>query len=280
MAAKASEGALQRWLKADKTDTRVIGPISKHLLARPPDTSRRQDVLHPSELVKKDFCPRAAYYRLMGEVPTPERHSMRLQSIFDEGHAVHARWQGWLAEMGVLYGLWSTLEGTQWAVSADIDPKIDRYLEVPLVDEDLRIQGHSDGWVKGIGDDYLIEIKSIGPGTIRVEQPGLFRSGDLFEAWKNVRSPFPTHLRQGQLYLALANRMAERGEIESAPQEIVFIYELKADQSCKEFVVSYSPSVSKDALDDAYDVVRAVDKQTPPDCPNEKCSACEALGRS
>lgn len=278
MAAKAKEGALQRWLKADRNETRVIGPLSRHILARPPDTSRRQDVLHPSELIKKNFCHRAAYYRLLGHAPAPERHPLRTQAIFDEGHAVHARWQGWIAEMGILYGLWSTSEGTKWAVSADVDTT-DRYLEVPLHDRGLRIEGHSDGWVKNKdGSEFLIEIKSIGPGTIRVEQPELYRGGDLFDAWKQVRRPFPSHLRQGQLYLALINRMAERGEIESAPKEIVFIYELKADQSMKEFVVSYSPDISKDALDDAFDIVRAVEKGDPPECRIEKCSACDALG--
>lgn len=275
--AKGQEGALQRWLKAAKSETRLLGKIDKHLISRPPDTSRRQDVLHPSELIKSDFCPRAAYYRLQGYTPEPERHGLRMQSIFDEGHAVHHRWQGWLAEMGVLYGMWSTSEGTVWATSSDIDVPTSHYREVPLKDPGLRIHGHSDGWVKGLGDDFLIEIKSIGPGTIRVEQPELFRSGDLTSAWKQISRPFPTHLRQGQLYLALVNRMAERGEIESAPQEIVFIYELKADQSSKEFVVSYSPEISKDALDTAYDVVRAVDKENPPECPNDKCSACAAL---
>lgn len=240
---------------------------------RPEDTSRRQDVLHPSELIKDDFCVRAAYFRLTGRLVPQERPNLRLQSIFDEGHAVHAKWQGYLAEMGVLYGLWDTLEGRVWGLSGDLYSDA-KYREVPLHDEALRISGHSDGWVKGLGDDFLIEIKSIGPGTIRMENPALFKSGDLFTAWREIRRPFPTHVRQGQLYLALANRMKDRGELESTPQEIVFIYELKADQSAKEFVVAYDPALSKDALDDAYDIVKAVEDGNPPDCHFGGCKHC------
>lgn len=273
---------MQEWMATKKIETRLLGPIERHLLSRPLDTTRRQDVLHPSELVKDDFCPRAAYFKLIGREAAPDRPNLRLQSIFDEGHAIHAKWQRYLTEMGVLYGKWQVIEtydpGTAfevWGLSGDF-PTLDsvRYLEVPLYDEALRIAGHSDGWVKGLGDDFLIEIKSIGPGTIRAEQPALFKSGDLFAAWKEIRRPFATHVRQGQLYLALANRMQEKGLLDSAPQEIVFIYELKADQAAKEFVVAYNPALAKDALDDAYDIVSAVEAGVAPDCPFNSCKHC------
>ena len=262
-------------METKKAETRLLGPIERHILRRPRDTSRRQDVLHPSELIKDDFCVRAAYYRLIGKVIEEDRPNLRLQSIFDEGHSVHAKWQGYLSEMGVLYGMWRTgrLE-PMWGLSEQMNLHAATYMEVPLHDDSLRISGHSDGWVKGLGDDFLIEIKSIGPGTIRVENPALFRNGDLFAAWREIRRPFPTHVRQGQLYLALANRMKDRGELESAPQEIVFIYELKADQSAKEFVVAYDPALSKDALDDAYDIVKAVEAGVAPDCRFSECKKC------
>jgi len=263
-------------METNKAETRLLGPIERHILLRPADTSRRQDVLHPSELIKDDFCVRAAYYRLIGKAIEEERPNLRLQSIFDEGHAVHAKWQGYLAEMGVLYGRWKTRNDViiPWALSSEVDLATSDYREVPLHDDALNISGHSDGWVKGLGEDFLIEIKSIGPGTIRVENPSLFRNGDLFAAWREIRRPFPTHVRQGQLYLALANRMKDRGELDSAPQEIVFIYELKADQSAKEFVVGYDPALSKDALDDAYDVVKAVESSIAPECRFENCKKC------
>lgn len=276
MVAKAKGSALSEWMKTKKVETRLLGAVERHILEREPDTSRRQDVLHPSELIKDDFCVRAACYRLMGFTAKTERPNLRLQSIFDVGHAVHAKWQGYLAEMGVLYGMWDTLEGRTWALSADVYSDA-KYREVPLTDDALRIAGHSDGWVKGLGEDFMIEIKSIGPGTIRAEQPSLFREGDLFAAWKEIRRPFPSHVRQGQLYLALANRMKDRGEFDSAPQEIVFIYELKADQSVKEFVVTYDAALAKDALDDAYDITHAVASQTLLDCRFDGCKQCRSF---
>lgn len=271
MAAKAKGDALSEWLQTKKVETRLLGPVERYILARKPDGSRRQDILHPSELAKSDFCPRAAYLRLSGVPARPEKPNLRLQSIFDEGHAIHGKWQKYLAEMGVLYGMWDSGE---WALSADVDLTTTSYREVPLHDDSLRIAGHSDGWVKGLGEDCLIEIKSIGSGTIRFEQPSLLRGGDLFSAWRDIRRPFPTHVRQGQLYLALANRMHASGLLASAPQEIVFLYELKADQSVKEFVVTYDPMIAKDALDDAYDIVAALDAGEEPECRFPDCKYC------
>ena len=115
---------------------------------------------------------------------------------------------------------------------------------------------------------------------MRLEQPSLFKGGnDLFSAWRDVRRPFPTHIRQGQLYLELARRMAERGILESAPSEIVFLYELKADQSYKEFVVKADPFIVKDMLDNAFDIARAVRAKTPLACniSPDGCKSCKGI---
>lgn len=273
--AKGSKSPLREFLGTKKVDTRLIGAVERHILTRPLDDSRRTDVLHPSDLVKADYCMRAGYYQLIG-VPAPaDRPALKLQSVFDEGHAVHAKWQRYLQEMGVLYGQWVSPTYSGWAVSLDVPPDAE-YREVPLKDDELRISGHSDGWVKGMGDDFLIEIKSIGPGTIRMEQPSLFKDGgDLFSAWRDLREPFPTHVRQGQLYLALAHRMVENGLLSSAPNEIVFIYELKADQSYKEFPFQFDPFLSKNALDDAREVIAAVNAGEPPECVYGGCKRCK-----
>lgn len=277
------QSALAQWMETKKAPTRLIGDIERHLLERPADTSRRQDVLHPSELVKDDFCPRAAYYRLLGYTPPVERHALRLQSIFDHGHCIHAKWQNYLAEMGCLYGLWKASDdSTFWSMSSDIvDLSEVKYREVPLYDLDLRIEGSADGWVKGLGDDFLIEIKTIGPGTFRFEAPSLLRDGrDIFQAWKDTRRPFPSHLRQAQLYLEILHRMADKDLIDSAPEEVVFIYELKADQSVKEFNVPYDPSISEPAIQEAARVVAAVEAQQVPNCvkTSGSCKQCASFG--
>ena len=215
--------------------------------------------------------------------PTP---GLRLQSIFDEGHAIHHKWQNWINEMGNLYGQWECLLDSH--VWTDLSPRqcpvcgsgLLRYAEVPLVDAELMIAGKADGWVTGIGDDFMIEIKSIGPGTIRMEAPGLMKDTDLAGAWRNIRRPFPTHVRQGLLYLELAARMKRAGLIATAPSEIVFLYELKMDQAFKEFTLKADPDVVKDMLDTAYDVAAAVRKQKAPPCSNVikgTCKQCQVF---
>lgn len=155
-----------------------------------------------------------------------------------------------------------------------------KYAEVPLSDSALRISGHSDGLVVGIDSPFLIEIKSVGAGTIRQEASELLaaNNGDLNKAWRDIRRPFPSHIRQGQLYLELIRRMSESGNYpEELPTEIVFIYELKADQSYKEFVVQANSSVIDEYLDKAAAVVHAVSVGEIPDCsvnPGEGCKMC------
>lgn len=278
-------GTLKQFLDTKKVETRLTGPIERHLLTRPRDTSRRTDVIHPSALIKHDFCVRASYFTLTGQaIKEEDRPGLRLQSIFDEGHSIHAKWQAWLREMGVLYGAWEcrVCDHYWWAQSPPNCPSCEsalvNYREVPVFDESLMIAGHSDGWVKGIGDDYMIEIKSVGAGTIRMEQPSLLASndGDVSKAFRDIRRPFPSHLRQGLLYLELARRMVEDGELESAPTEIVYLYELKADQAYKEFVVRANRDIVEDCLERAAFIAFAVRTEDPPPCSNDPVKGCKA----
>ena len=274
---------LKAFLNANKVSTRLIGPLERHILSRPQDTSRRTDVLHPSEIVKSDWCHRASYYVVTGKaVANKERPGLRLQSIFDEGHAIHKKWQGYLEEMGVLYGKWYCRGcGTSsWGLpDYDTDCGPSKYHEVPLEYPPLHIAGHSDGWVVGLGEDFLIEIKSIGTGTIRMEDPSLLSEG-LESAWRNLRYPFTSHLRQGLIYLHLAALLDKDGLLERpAPKEIVFLYELKLDQSYKEFVVEYDTEPIQDVLMGIDAVVAAINSGTPPECNigAKGCKSCLSL---
>lgn len=56
---------LQKFLDTKKADTRLIGEIERHLM-RQPESDRRTDVLHPSEIIKADWCHKYAYYLLNG----------------------------------------------------------------------------------------------------------------------------------------------------------------------------------------------------------------------
>jgi len=180
--------------------------------------------------------------------------------------------------MGVLYGAWQVgnVKSYTWELAKNlVGAKKKEYKEVPLFSEKHRIRGQADGWVKGLGDDFLIEIKSIGPGTIRFEAPQLFAgTNDVQVAWGQIRNPFRAHILQGQIYLHLCHLMVESGDLKEAPKEIVFIYELKATQDYKEFVVAYDPSYSEPYFTAALDVVWAVENKRPPACSIDSVAGC------
>jgi hypothetical protein len=267
---------LKNFLQTKKRDSRLVGAVERHILSKDFE-DRDQTVLHPSDMIKAEWCALAAYHALNGNyVETKERPTLRTQSIFDEGHAIHAKWQRYLTEMGVLYGKWVDGKKVYWR-KADAIGKHAKYAEVPLVSKKHRIAGHSDGWVKGLGEDYLIEIKSMGAGTFRFEAPALLAEagGNLEKAWGLIRQPFRSHQLQGQVYLHLCHLMVEEGLLESAPEEIVFIYELKANQDYKEFTVMYNPEFTKDIFDRALDVVWAVDNKRPPQCTIDSVKGCK-----
>jgi hypothetical protein len=64
------------------------------------------------------------------------------------------------------------------------------------------------------------------------------------------------------MYLELAKRMYG----DEAPDEIVFIYELKADQSYKEFTIKANYEVVERVFNAAQKVLDAVDADSIPDC--------------
>ena len=267
---------LWKFLDAKAKPTRLLGDIERHLLKRPVG-DRDYTVLHPSDMIKRDWCKRSSYFLLRGHERIAEKPNLRLQSIFDEGHAIHDKWQTWFYEMGTLHGNFRCLscEKITWGTSPDKCEHCGfhnlKYAEVTLRDDALRIKGHTDGWVKGIGDDTLIEIKSIGPGTIRSEAPNLMMDadGDFMKAWSSVRKPFGPHVLQGQIYLELMKRMG------NPIDEIVFLYELKADQSYKEFTVKADYSLVEHVFDGAKFVVDAVEAGIAPDCSNNPGSICK-----
>jgi hypothetical protein len=279
----ANSTELKKFLDTKKADTRLIGDIERHLMRRP-EGDRSTTVLHPSEIIKSDFCHRYSYYLLNGGKKKSQKPGLRLQSIFDEGHAIHHKWQNWFREMDVLFGEWKCLvckeitEGISIMECEHCGSKVLDYNEVTLKDESLRIEGHTDGWIRGIGEDCLIEIKSIGAGTLRFEAPDLLydADGDVTKAWKNIRRPFRGHLLQGQMYLELAKRMFG----DDAPDEIVFLYELKADQDYKEFTIKADYDVVSRIFIAAEKINEAVETQVMPKCNvnADGCKQCDLIG--
>lgn len=273
---------LKKFLDAKKTDTRLIGPIERYLL-RKPESNRSTIVLHPSEMIKADFCHKYSYYLLMGGKKKTDKPSLRLQNIFDEGHFIHAKWQQRIYEMGNMYGDFTCVVCEK--ITFGLSPtecqhcgcKRLVYAEVSLIDPTLRIAGHTDGWVKGLDNDFLIEIKSIGEGTFRFEAPDLLMdsNNDLNKAWKNIRRPFRGHLLQGQMYLELSRRMYG----ENAPKEIVFLYELKSNQDYKEFTVKADYDIVERIFIKAKKIMDAVEAEEMPECnvSSNGCKSCNLI---
>jgi hypothetical protein len=270
---------LKAFLNSSKRETRLLGPLERHVLSKPFD-ERDQTYIHPSDIIKSEWCALAQYHALKGNyIETRDKTTLRLASIFAEGHTIHAKWQNWFREMGVLYGMWYGPTGKGWDLSSNNVDIEDEYLEVPLRSDKHMMRGHADGWIKGLGDDCLIEVKSIGTGTIRMEMPALMAqyNNDIDVVWKNIRTPLRSHQLQGQVYLHLCHLMVEEGLLETAPNEIVFLYELKANQEYKEFVVKYNPEYTAEIFEKARDVAWAAENNREPVCnidPVKGCKRC------
>jgi len=273
----------QAFLKAGRSTGRLLPAITRSMM-NAPEEHRRSDILHPSAMAKKDWCPRGGWRQLQGWTVVKENNALRRQNIFDEGHAIHDKWQSRISRMGNLYGLWQcrVCETTWWATSPRLCPeprccsRLIKYREVPLENKAVRIGGHSDGWVKGLGDDFMIEIKSVGTGSYRFDAPDMIEKygEDALDLWKNTRRPFTAHLKQGQIYLRLANET-----MENAPKSIIFLYESKANQDYKEFDIPYDPDFVQERWDEAADIVaRIKDGDPAPKCVRgpQGCHDCNA----
>jgi CRISPR/Cas system-associated exonuclease Cas4 (RecB family) len=257
------------------------GEVLLHLLrrhvmreaARP--TDRDMTFVHPSEMTKDSWCPRVPYYRIAGVPSEPEEISFSLANIFAEGHSIHDKYQQWFWDMGVLWGRWKCNDcGDSFFATS---PKACncggslRYREVPLFSEEHHLIGHADGAVVcEDGKIRLIEIKTVGLGTVRIEAPALFRqyadgSKPLDKLWMSVNRPFPSHLKQGNLYLHMAPKCHE---FLADTDEMIFIYEWKPTQAVREFVVGYSPSVVQSLLDDAKAIKASLSTGVAPDRPH------------
>lgn len=240
---------------------------------------RETEHLHPSELSKKDWCARSAYYKIKDYPASPDNYSGTRLNVFAEGNNIHSKWQKWLWKAGILSGLWqcTDCDNLWYAISPDLCPSCSgarlHYREVPVRDDQYRILGHADGEIQDKEGRALIEIKSVGVGTVRFEKPTLYNdyaSGVLTidEMWKNIKSPFASHVRQGHIYMHCR-------KIDT----IIFIYEWKPTQEIKEFVLKYNPDIINPILDNCKLVMSHLDDNVVPDRPewarNKSCQGCK-----
>jgi len=134
----------------------LIRKINEYLQNRP-NQERKTHCFHPSSLHRDEDYLYDAYFRGTNS----ENHEPRVLRIFDNGHGVHSRLQGYLKEMGVLLDA-----------------------EVEVWNEDYQIYGHCDGILQ-LGDQKgVLEIKSINSNGF----------------W-NLYSPKPEHMIQVHAYM-------------------------------------------------------------------------------
>lgn len=266
--------ALRQYLDATKKQTVLLGKIERHLLTLPPDTSRRQDVLHPSEVTKDDWCIRASWFTVRGVTRDVRTNpGLRLASIYAEGHSIHHKWQKWISDVDMLVGVWECDEhGRYWGKESDHDTCEVTYKEVPVWHGDMDIAGHADGWVTS---GHLLEIKSIGIGTIRAA--GLPVGGGLEEAFRGLSRPINSHIRQASLYIFCLRWMHANGHLDDPPPEkLLFLYEDKSTQAAKEFTVPYDEAYLETFLEKRAKL--DLDSPTPPECTGGSgCLQCKGL---
>jgi len=134
----------------------LIQKIDAYLQNRPKQ-ERKNQCFHPSTLHKdEDSLFRAYFNGTSGENFEP-----RILRIFDNGHGVHSRLQGYLKDMGLLLDA-----------------------EAEVWNEEFEIYGHCDGILQ-LGDQKgILEIKSINSNGF----------------W-NLYAPKPEHLIQVHVYM-------------------------------------------------------------------------------
>ena len=282
--------ALRRLKDTYRSKSGLLLPhVERHVMRvmkgdpRPDDHSEKY--MHPSDMVKPDWCGRHDYYRItgvsVGKV-NAINPSFRMSNVFAEGHAIHGKWQQWFWDMGILVGDWRCKEcGHRWYAKAPVECQFCRserleYKELPLHHERYMVEGHADAAVHLPEFRSLAEIKSIGIRTLAFEAPRLYQryldGQSAEEIWRDITHPFSSHMKQGQLYLWMSWPSYE---------QITFIYESKFHQQTKEFVVAYNKDFIAPLLEVAKEVSQCVRTGYVPDRPDwatgpdgKVCTSC------
>lgn len=278
--------------KGFRDKDKLVSGVTRHLM-KDHDSGRRTGYLHPSALSSEFFCPRQAYYDISGVEADPVPRNLAFEMVFETGHEAHHKWQNWFWEMGDLRGIFRCNQcWLHWqAVSPSSCPRCEGgrvlldYAEVPVSDEKHMLRGRADGDVWKTTRWVLIEIKTIGIGTVRWDAPKLLErysyvhtdshgrehiGVDMEALWSGIRVPFAAHLKQGMIYCFCAGR-----------KEMVYLYDPKfVTKFPKEFEIKFRQDLIQDVLDGCIKVKDHLEMQRPPKRPHwaekshNKCKEC------
>lgn len=242
--------ALKNLFNAMKREGLVASQIDKYLFeqANKPN-DRAVNVNAPSQAGK---CNRANYYMRM-QIDGDGSIDARTQRIFDNGTCVHERLQSYMLDMGLLH----------------MD-------EVPLINDEFNIQGHTDGFIAVSDDEVaILEIKSINDNQFNQLKDaredhkcqGLIYLFCAEERRQYLRSTYKTpeefnasyydrakYFAQHYQHMKSGRKFSRQQKIEnevslnllsdnilfytSKPvSKVVFLYENKNNQELKEFIV-------------------------------------------
>lgn len=292
-------GAMAQHARNKSAPGLILPRVKDHMLKNYGwDANRDPTVIHPSEMAKTDakgestWCLRATYLRITSGAwpPVKEKFDYVRENIFATGNDIHTKWQTRMIDAGFpMWGDWKCRRCE--TVVTGLEPHDDdyagdcigtltwhdwQYAEVTLNARDkLLIAGHSDGAF----DKSLVEIKSIGLGTVRMDAPALLKEyqedgkTDLTGLWKAIRRPLRSHLNQGDIYLHLAH------VLDLPYTQIVYLYEFKANQMTREFTITYNAERVKPLIAKAEHVMYAVEHGIPPECIKGPggCKECNAF---
>jgi len=273
-------GDLKLWSDTRrKSKGAILSEVERSNIGQAEDRAGAEYV-HPSEVSKPDWCERATAQRIVSGVWPTESFNLIRENIFAEGDFIHEKWQRWMARTGKLWGLWECryckMSGT--ALSSELAPycvacqcagdeeanPLDWwiYKEVPL--EYGIISGHEDGAM----DNYLVELKSVGVGTLRVEEKEVNPKCCGWKNWQALKMPMISHQIQGQLYLYMAQEMG-------LPYDrLAIIYEFKPNQQVREFDLPFNMKLITPILQRIDLIKYALSAGTLPSCPIGGCKYC------
>jgi hypothetical protein len=242
----------------------LIKEIDQFLLLKSGEGNDRKNITNSPSSAGK--CRRANYYQRQGIAK--DAVDPRVQRIFDNGHGMHERIQGYLLEMGILL----------------MD-------EVPLVNKEWEIQGHTDGFLdmdkRGL-EVQILELKSTNSrnfGALRdamedhkaqahvyiftAEKHRLylkqkyktitdFKKSEISRRMKYRK--YYTHLEDGSKYTRaekIKHKVEQHIQMDNILYKLVkpisqavILYECKDTQNMKEFIIDFNDETMNPVLDD------------------------------